>query len=206
MSRFSLEGRVAVVTGAGSGIGRGCGRPRCPHRARRSSPGASGANGERDRGVRSAVVGPTDVTDVDQCEHLVDGTIVTLGRLEIVVNNAAGASTKQISDWTAKEWHQVIGVNIGSVWFLSRFAAKPMLEQGMGSIVNNSSGPAFFAFPIGAPYGASKTAVNNLGLSMAATWTPNDVRVNAVASGAVAGPKGRGVLCLKDRQPRRIPI
>ena len=97
----------------------------------------------------------------------------------------AVASTKPIAAWTPEEWHQVVDLNLGSVWFLSRFAAEPMLAQGKGAIVNISSGSSLFAFPIGAPYGASKAAVNNLTASMAAAWTPKGVRVNALAVGAV---------------------
>jgi NAD(P)-dependent dehydrogenase (short-subunit alcohol dehydrogenase family) len=122
---------------------------------------------------------------VGQCEQLIEQTLAGMGKLDILVNNAGGASTKPIGDWTPQEWHQVIDLNIGSVWFLSRLAARPMIEQGKGAIVNISSGSAFFAFPMGAPYGASKAAVNNLTLSMAAAWTPRGVRVNSVASGAV---------------------
>jgi NAD(P)-dependent dehydrogenase (short-subunit alcohol dehydrogenase family) len=190
MNRFSLEGRVALVTGAGTGIGRGCALVLAEHGAdivlagRRQEPLEKTA-AEIEVLGRSALVVPTDVTDVGECEHLVTATVSELGRLDVLVNNAGGASTKPIAEWTPDEWHQVVDLNIGSVWFLSRFAAKPMLEQGKGAIVNISSGSAFFAFPIGAPYGASKAAVNNLTMSMAAAWTPKGVRVNSVASGAV---------------------
>jgi NAD(P)-dependent dehydrogenase (short-subunit alcohol dehydrogenase family) len=190
MSRFSLDGRVAIVTGAGTGIGRGCALVLADHGAdivlagRRREPLEKAAADIETRGRRALVV-PTDVTDVGQCDQLVERTLAGMGKLDILVNNAGGASTKPIGDWTPEEWHQIIDLNIGSVWFLSRLAAKPMIQQGKGAIVNISSGSAFFAFPMGAPYGASKAAVNNLTLSMAAAWTPKGVRVNSVASGAV---------------------
>lgn len=190
MSRFSLDGRVAVVTGAGTGIGRGCALVLAEHGAhivlagRRREPLETTAQEVESLGRRAVCI-RTDVTDVAECEHLVDRTVAEFGRLDVLVNNAGGAETRPIAEWTPEQWHQVIDVNMGSVWFLSRFAVKPMLEQGKGSIVNISSGSAFFAFPMGAPYGAAKAAVNNLTLSMAAAWTPKGVRVNAVASGAV---------------------
>ncbi len=189
-SRFSLDGRVAVVSGGGTGIGRGVALVLAGQGAdvvlagRRLEPLEATAS-EIEQLGRKALVVPTDVTDVGQCEDLVSRTVAELGRLDILVNNAGGSSTKPIADWTPEEWHHVIDLNIGSVWFLSRIAAQPMLEQGKGAIVNISSGSAFFAFPMGAPYGASKAAVNNLTMSMAAAWTPKGIRVNSVASGAV---------------------
>ena len=189
-SRFSLDGRVAIVSGGGTGIGRGVALVLARHGAdvvlagRRPEPLEKTAKEIECLG-RRALVAPTDVTDVGQCEDLVSRAVAEFGRLDILVNNAGGSSTKPIADWTPEEWHLTIDLNVGSVWFLSRIAAKPMLERSKGAIVNISSGSAFFAFPMGAPYGASKAAVNNLTLSMAAAWTPKGIRVNSVASGAV---------------------
>ncbi len=93
--------------------------------------------------------------------------------------------TKSLSKWTEEEWFQVMALNLGSVWFLSRAAAKPMLGQGKGAIVNISSGASLLAMPQAAPYGAAKAGVNNLTGSMASAWTGRGVRVNTIAVGAV---------------------
>ena len=189
-SRFALDGRVAVVTGAGTGIGHGVALVLAEHGAdivlagRRPEPLEEAAREIEALGRRALAV-PTDVTELDQCRRLVDRTVAEFGRLDILVNNAGGSTTKPIEAWTPEEWHQVVDLNLGSVWFLSRVAAEPMLAQGKGAIVNISSGSSMFAFPIGAPYGASKAAVNNLTASFAAAWTPKGVRVNALAVGAV---------------------
>jgi NAD(P)-dependent dehydrogenase (short-subunit alcohol dehydrogenase family) len=189
-TRFSLDGRIAIITGAGTGIGRGVALVLAAHGAhialagRRAGPLESTAS-EIERLGRRALVVPSNVTDVGQCEQLVRATLAEFGRLDVLVNNAGGSSTKPVAAWRPEEWHQVVDLNLGSVWFLSRFAAQPMIEQGKGAIVNISSGASLFAFPMGAPYGAAKAAVNNLTASLAAAWTPKGVRVNALAVGAV---------------------
>jgi len=116
---------------------------------------------------------------------LVDAALSGLGRVDILVNNAGGAETKSIAKWTDDEWLQVLALNLGSVWHLSRAASKPMLDQGQGAIVNISSGASLIAMPQAAPYAAAKAGVNNLTGSMAAAWTRKGIRVNAIAVGAV---------------------
>ena len=188
--RFSLAGRVAIITGGGTGIGRGAALVLAQYgadvvlAARRPEPLEATAD-EIEALGRRALALPTDVTSSAQCQQLVDTTLEQFGRVDILVNNAGGAQTKSIMKWTDDEWHQVLALNLGSVWFLSRCAAKPMLEQGKGSIVNISSGASLLAMPQAAPYGAAKAGVNNLGGAMAAAWTRKGVRVNTIAVGAV---------------------
>ena len=160
-SRFGLDDRVAMITGAGTGIGRGVALVLAEHGA--------------DIVLAGRRPEPLEETARD---------IEALGRRALVVPTD-GSTTKPIAAWTPEEWHQVVDLNLGSVWFLSRLAAEPMLALGKGAIVNISSGSSMFAFPIGAPYGASKAAVNNLTASFAAAWTPKGIRVNALAVGAV---------------------
>jgi NAD(P)-dependent dehydrogenase (short-subunit alcohol dehydrogenase family) len=188
--RFSLEGRVAIITGGGTGIGRGAALVLAKYganvvlAARRPEPLDSTAGEIEALGQRALAV-PTDVTTPEQCQRLVDATLEEFGRVDILVNNAGGAQTKSLMKWTEEEWYHVVALNLGSVWFLSRYAAKPMLEQGKGSIVNISSGASLLSMPQAAPYGAAKAGVNNLTGSMAAAWTRKGVRVNTIAVGAV---------------------
>jgi NAD(P)-dependent dehydrogenase (short-subunit alcohol dehydrogenase family) len=188
--RFSLDGRVAIITGGGTGIGRGAALVLAQYgadvvlAARRPEPLEATAEDVEALGRRALAL-PTDVTSSEQCQELVDATLAEFGRVDILVNNAGGAQTKSIMKWTDEEWLQVLALNLGSVWFLSRCAAKPMLEQGKGSIVNISSGASLLAMPQAAPYGAAKAGVNNLGGAMAAAWTRKGVRVNTIAVGAV---------------------
>src|SRR3954451_23285308 len=190
MDRFDLTGRVAVITGGGTGIGRGTALVLAEHGAdvvlagRRTEPLEATAREVEALGRRARIV-PTDVTDPAACEALVETAIAQLGRVDILVNNAGGAETKPMSKWSDEEWQQVLALNLGSVWHLSRAAAKPMMTQGKGVIVNISSGASLLAMPQAAPYAAAKAAVNNLTGSMAAAWTRKGIRVNAIAVGAV---------------------
>lgn len=188
--RFSLDGQVAIITGGGTGIGRGAALVLARHGAdvvlagRRREPLEATAKDIEALGRRALVV-PTDVTEPKQCERLVDATLSELGRVDILVNSAGGAETKSIAKWTEDEWHQVLALNLGSVWFLSRRAARAMLARGKGAIVNISSGASLLSMPQAAPYGAAKAGVNSLTGAMAAAWTGKGVRVNAIAVGAV---------------------
>jgi len=193
VSRFSLEGRVAVITGGGTGIGRASALVLAEHGAdivlagRRLEPLKNTATEIEALGRRALAV-PTDVTDPEACRSLVDATVDEFGRLDILLNNAGGGETKSLMKWTDDEWRQVLDLNLSSAWYLSRAAVKPMLSQGKGSIVNISSGASLLAMPQAAIYGAAKAGLNNLTGSMAAAWTRKGVRVNCIACGAIRTP------------------
>ena len=187
---FDLHGKVAIITGGGTGIGRGTALVLARYGAdivlagRRAEPLESTAAEIVALGRRALAV-PTDVTEPEECRALVAATLDTFGRVDILVNNAGGAQTKSIAKWDDDEWLQVLALNLGSVWHLSRAVATPMIAQGGGAIVNISSGASLLAMPQAAPYGAAKAGVNNLTGSMAAAWTRKGIRVNGIAVGAV---------------------
>jgi NAD(P)-dependent dehydrogenase (short-subunit alcohol dehydrogenase family) len=189
--RFDMSGRVAVISGGGTGIGRGAALVLAQHGAdvvlagRRPEPLAQTVKEIEELG-RKALAVPTDVTDPAQCESLVAATVAEFGRLDVLVNSAGGAETKPILKWSEEEFRHVMALNFDAVWFLSRTAAQPMITAGKGAIVNISSRASLLAMPQAAVYGAAKAAVNNLTGSMAAAWTGKGVRVNAIAVGAVA--------------------
>jgi NAD(P)-dependent dehydrogenase (short-subunit alcohol dehydrogenase family) len=188
--RFSVEGCVAVITGGGTGIGRGSALVLARHGAdvvlagRRPEP-LHETVAEIEALGRRALAVPTDVTKAVECQALVDRTLEHFGRLDILVNSAGGGPLKPIEAWTEQEWLDVVALNLGSAWFMSRCAAEPMLAQNKGAIVNISSGASLIAMPQAAIYGAAKAGLNNLTGSMAAAWTRKGVRVNGIAVGAV---------------------
>ncbi len=189
-NRFSLDGQVAVITGGGTGIGRGAALVLAEYGAnvvlagRRPEPLRSTADEVIALGRRALAV-PTDITAPGSCQELVDATLAEFSRLDILVNCAGGAETKSILKWPDDDFEHVLALNFTSVWHLSKAAAVPMMKQGKGSIVNISSGASLLAMPQAAPYGAAKAAVNNLTGSMAAAWAKKGIRVNAIAVGAV---------------------
>ena len=188
-----MQGRVAVITGGGTGIGRASALVLAERGAdivlagRRAEPLKSTVAEVEALGRRATAV-PTDVTQADQCQALVDTALAEFGRIDVLLNNAGGGETKAIMKWTDEEWHRVLDLNLSSAWYLSRAAAKPMIAQGKGAIVNISSGASLLAMPQAAAYGAAKAGLNNLTGSMAAAWTRKGVRVNCIACGAIRTP------------------
>lgn len=188
-----MEGKVAVITGGGTGIGRASALVLAEHGAdvvlagRREEPLKATA-AEVEALGRRAIAVSTDVTGSDECQALVDAALAEFGRLDVLLNNAGGGETKSLMKWTDDEWHHVLDLNLSSAWYLSRAAAKPMIAQGKGAIVNISSGASLLAMPQAAAYGAAKAGLNNLTGSMAAAWTRKGVRVNCIACGAIRTP------------------
>jgi NAD(P)-dependent dehydrogenase (short-subunit alcohol dehydrogenase family) len=170
MDAFRLDGKRAVVTGGGRGIGAAVA-------AALREAGADVVIASRSEGVL------TDVTDVASVRAMV----AEVGPIDVLVNNAGVCYHRPALEVPDEEWRSVWEVNVDGVWNCSRVVGEQMIERGGGVIVNIGSISAMIVNrPQWQPaYNASKAAVHQLTKSLAAEWAPHHVRVNALAPGYV---------------------
>jgi NAD(P)-dependent dehydrogenase (short-subunit alcohol dehydrogenase family) len=181
---FELAGQVALVTGAGRGIGRDLARVlaacgalvlggvRDPQAA---APEWSAPGGGRVIPVR------LDVTDAPATRAAVDEAVLDHGRIDILVNNAGLGANHDAVDVTESDWDEMMAVNLKGVFFTSQAVGRHMIERGYGRIVNLSSQAGLVGIRRHAVYSASKGGVNMLTKVLALEWAPFGVTVNAVA-------------------------
>ena len=202
---FGLDGRVAIVTGASSGLGDRFARVLAAAGAR-----VVGAARRADRLERlaSEVEGlepcVCDVSVDDDLERLVSSTLERFGQVDVLVNNAGVGRAHPAEDEPAENFRRVIDVNLNAVFMLSRIAARAMLERGSGSIVNIASMYGLVAAaPVAqASYCASKGGVVNLTRELGAQWARRGVRVNALAPGFF--PREMGSEMIEDERSARF--
>ncbi|HBY98217.1 MAG TPA: hypothetical protein DEP84_30445 [Chloroflexi bacterium] len=187
---MNLNGKVAVVTGGGSGLGRTVARKLAGAGARVVLADIAEAQGQEVAQEITAAGGKAlfvcaDVGDETQVRELMERAVVRFGGLDLLVNNAGVIARKGVLDSTLAEWKSVFRVNVDSVFLTAKYAIPRMQGRGGGAIVNVSSLAAELALPARAAYCASKGAVSSLTRQLAVEFGPARIRVNAVAPGTM---------------------
>lgn len=189
----SLRGKAAFITGAASGLGAalagrlaalGADIVACDIRA---EPLAGATERLRALGVRAHAIG-FDVSDPASAARAIDEAVDTMGRLDILINNAGTDVTLPIAELTEADWLRVIDTNLNGPFLLSKYAAACMRRAGDGHIVNIASTAAKRAWPNAAAYHASKWGLLGLSHALHAELRPHGIRVTAVIAGGMRTP------------------
>jgi NAD(P)-dependent dehydrogenase (short-subunit alcohol dehydrogenase family) len=188
-----LAGRVAIVTGAGSGIGRATARRLAAEGARVvvndiDGDAAATTAGDIEAAGGVAIAHPGDVSDSSYIDGLVADAVARFGRLDVLHNNAGYGRPGTVVDTDDALLDEIVRVNFAAVVYGTRAALRVMIEQGAGVIVNTASNAGFGAARDRASYGAAKSAVINLTRSTAVENGRFGIRANAICPGPIETP------------------
>jgi NAD(P)-dependent dehydrogenase (short-subunit alcohol dehydrogenase family) len=188
-----LEGRVAIVTGAGGGIGEAIAQRLAQEGARVTVADVDKRGGERvvdeiKKAGGAAQYLKTDVAEEADIEQMVDTTVEAYGAIHILVNNAGILRFTPLESLTREQWDLVVGVNLTGPAFCCKHVLPYMRAAGGGSIINISSINAAVTAPTFAAYASSKTGLLGLTRSLALELGPENIRVNAILPGYIRTP------------------
>jgi Dehydrogenases with different specificities (related to short-chain alcohol dehydrogenases) len=199
ISSFQLEGRRALITGSGQGIGlelaRGLGAAGATVviNTRNIEKSLAVAAQLRDEGLKAESVA-FDVTDREQLLAAINRFEADIGAIDILVNNAGIQRRAPLEDFSASDWHDVMRTNLDGVFHVSQAVARHMIARGRGKIINICSVQSQLARPTIAPYAASKGAVKMLTKGMCAEWARHGIQANGLAPGYFATEMNRALV------------
>jgi 2-deoxy-D-gluconate 3-dehydrogenase len=186
---FDLSGKVAVVTGANTGIGQAIALALAAAGADIAAVGRTPAEDTvakaRALGRRAEIVS-ADLSTIEPVQRVVDETVAKLGGLDILVNNAGIIRRADAVDFTEEDWDAVVDTNLKSVFFLCQAAGRHMIANGGGKIINIASMLTFQGGIRVPSYTASKSGIGGLTKLLANEWATKGVNVNAIAPGYIA--------------------
>jgi len=232
LKEYSLQGKVAIVTGAGRGIGRGIAQTLAEAGANvtlaaRTEEQLENAAKEIRKLGRSVLVVPTDVLKKEHVENAVTKTVSEFGKIDILVNNAGIPILKPIAfvagmklegwqtadSWdtplTEEEWHLVLNTNLTSAFLFAQAVGPHMMGRQKGKVINISSNSAELAPPYFSAYCVSKAGLSMFTRCLATEWAPYNICVNAVGPGSVHTELSAPVLDDPERKKailERVPL
>lgn len=197
---FDLSGRVAVVIGATSGLGRAIAIGLAQHGANVVPTGRRQQQVEEVcREVQSRVVQAADVTKRESIEALRDAVLAALGRVDILVNAAGYTFRKPAAEVSESDWSAIFDTNLNGALRACQIFYEPLKRSGRGRVINIASLGSFLAFKDVAAYSASKTALLSLTRSLACEWARDGIMVNAIVPGVFPTEMNRSLIMGSER-------
>jgi len=212
MNKFSLEGKVAIITGAGVGLGQGIALAMAEagadivgvsHVEMKETEKLVSEMGRKFVGIEA------NLLSIESVDRIVEEAVAAMGHVDILVNNAGIIKREDAIDFSEENWDSVMNINLKTVFFLSQAAAKQYIKQGTGGKIINIASMLSYQGGIRVPsYTASKSGIKGITMSMANEWAKHNININAIAPGYMATDNTAALRADEDRSSEilsRIP-